>query len=160
MHSVHVATVTEKDEERGRKRVGWTMEKERGLVVEGGRKKERERERKGMKGREGRWGRKKGPVRERRRQINVRLMLLSTYSAAKLRILDSGAGLSRLRRGGFPPRFSLYIFPFPLPSFPPPSTVSPILPLPLMKTFARRHHFNDFLVRFFWFFSFLFFTES
>lgn len=31
--------------------------------------------------------------RRRRRQINVRLMLLSTHSAAELRILDSGAGL-------------------------------------------------------------------
>lgn len=68
------------------------------------------------------------------RQINVRLMLLSTHSAAELRILDSQSGLSpdvKDFRRDFFYTSSFSSFPF----SPRRSAV--------MKTFAHRH-FNDF----------------
>lgn len=90
MHSVHVATVTEKDEKRA---------EEKG-------KREEEGDKKG----------KKGPREGADAKLTFdRLMLLSTHSAAKLRILDSGVGLSAQTR-----RISAEIFPVHL-SLPPPS---------------------------------------
>jgi len=95
---------------------------------------EGERRRQGRRKKER--GRRKGPMRRqgRRHQINVRLMLLFSTLRG---IENSGFwSRSRLRREGFPPRFSLY------------QPASPSASASVMKTFARRH-FTDFLVRFF-----------
>lgn len=91
MHLVHVATVTEKDgvraseRARGRKKEQATRReiKEREDIGRGWLEEERDEVGKGGKRPSMR------PARARRRQINVRLMLLSTHSAAELRILDS-----------------------------------------------------------------------
>lgn len=90
MHLVHVATVTEKDGERASERArGRKKEQAR----EGDKGKGRHRKRMVGGRKRTRWEREgKGrrcARRGRRRQINVRLMLLSTHSAAELRILDS-----------------------------------------------------------------------
>lgn len=98
-------------------------------MVARGRKKERERD-KNEEGEERAGGevrggkREKGPMRGRRRQINVRLMLLSTHSAAELRILDSGAGLSAQTRRISAEIFPVHPLPLPRQAFPQP-------PLPL-----------------------------
>lgn len=90
MHLVHVATVTEKDGERASERARG-RKKEQAREGDKGKGRHRKRMVEGRK--RTRWEREgKGrrcARRGRRRQINVRLMLLSTHSAAELRILDS-----------------------------------------------------------------------